>query len=512
MTTEKTNAIEMRHIVKKFGDFKANDDINLTLHQGEILALLGENGAGKSTLMRILSGLLEPTSGEIFVKGKKVEINSPTKAKELGIGMVHQHFMLMESFTVLENIILGHEPTNSIVLNIRKAREQILKLSEKYGLAIDPDAQISNITVAQQQRVEILKVLYRGADILIFDEPTAVLTPQEITEFIQIIKNLAKEGKSIILITHKLSEIKAVADQVTIIRRGRDVGTFEVANVDDNRLAELMVGHHVNMKLNKKSVKLGREILKVENLKVKNTRGSFAVKKLSLNIHGGEILGLAGIDGNGQDELVEAITGLRHVNGGKVIINGQNMTNKKVRQITEAGVAHIPADRQKYGLILNLPLAENLVLQTYYKQPYSKHGIINHQVIYEHAEELIKKYDIRTTSAELPASDLSGGNQQKAIIARELDRNSDLIIAFQPTRGLDVGAIEYIHKQLLAERDAGKAVLLVSYELDEIMQLSDRIAVLHDGKISGEVKPEDTNDTELGLLMTGIKKEGAVND
>lgn len=512
MTTEKTNAIEMRHIVKKFGDFKANDDINLTLHQGEILALLGENGAGKSTLMRILSGLLEPTSGEIFVKGKKVEINSPTKAKELGIGMVHQHFMLMESFTVLENIILGHEPTNGIVLNIRKAREQILKLSEKYGLAIDPDAQISNITVAQQQRVEILKVLYRGADILIFDEPTAVLTPQEITEFIQIIKNLAKEGKSIILITHKLSEIKAVADQVTIIRRGRDVGTFEVANVDDNRLAELMVGHHVNMKLNKKSVKLGCEILKVENLKVKNTRGSFAVKKLSLNIHGGEILGLAGIDGNGQDELVEAITGLRHVNGGKVIINGQNMTNKKVRQITEAGVAHIPADRQKYGLILNLPLAENLVLQTYYKQPYSKHGIINHQAIYEHAEELIKKYDIRTTSAELPASDLSGGNQQKAIIARELDRNSDSIIAFQPTRGLDVGAIEYIHKQLLAERDAGKAVLLVSYELDEIMQLSDRIAVLHDGKISGEVKPEDTNDTELGLLMTGIKKEGAVND
>lgn len=512
MTTEKTNAIEMRHIVKKFGDFKANDDINLTLHQGEILALLGENGAGKSTLMRILSGLLEPTSGEIFVKGKKVEINSPTKAKELGIGMVHQHFMLMESFTVLENIILGHEPTNGITLDIKKAREQILKLSEKYGLAIDPDAQISNITVAQQQRVEILKVLYRGADILIFDEPTAVLTPQEITEFIQIIKNLAKEGKSIILITHKLSEIKAVADQVTIIRRGRDVGTFEVANVDDNRLAELMVGHHVNMKLNKKSVKLGREILKVKNLKVKNTRGSFAVKKLSLNIHGGEILGLAGIDGNGQDELVEAITGLRHVNSGKVIINSQNMTNKKVRQITEAGVAHIPADRQKYGLILNLPLAENLVLQTYYKQPYSKHGIINHQAIYEHAEELIKKYDIRTTSAELPASDLSGGNQQKAIIARELDRNSDLIIAFQPTRGLDVGAIEYIHKQLLAERDAGKAVLLVSYELDEIMQLSDRIAVLHDGKISGEVKPEDTNDTELGLLMTGIKKEGVVND
>ena len=329
MTLENTNAIEMRHIVKKFGDFKANDDINLTLHQGEILALLGENGAGKSTLMRILSGLLEPTSGEILVKGKKVKIDGPTKAKELGIGMVHQHFMLMESFTVLENIILGHEPTNGIVLDIKKAREQILNLSQKYGLAIDPDARISDITVAQQQRVEILKVLYRGADILIFDEPTAVLTPQEITEFIQIIKNLAQEGKSIILITHKLSEIKAVADQVTIIRRGRDVGTFDVDKVDDNRLAELMVGHHVNMKLDKKPVELGKEVLNVKNLKVKNAHDALAVKNLSLNIRGGEILGLAGIDGNGQDELIEAITGLRHVNGGKVIINGQNMTNKK---------------------------------------------------------------------------------------------------------------------------------------------------------------------------------------
>lgn len=512
MTLENTNAIEMRHIVKKFGDFKANDDINLTLQQGEILALLGENGAGKSTLMRILSGLLEPNSGEIFVKGRKVEINSPTKAKELGIGMVHQHFMLMESFTVLENIILGHEPTNGIVLNLKKAREQILTLSQKYGLAIDPDAKISNITVAQQQRVEILKVLYRGADILIFDEPTAVLTPQEITEFIQIIKNLAQEGKSIILITHKLSEIKAVADQVTIIRRGRDVGTFDVDKVDDNQLAELMVGHHVNMKLTKKPVELGKEILKVRDLKVKNSHNTLAVNDLSLTIRGGEILGLAGIDGNGQDELVEAITGLRHVISGHVFINQKNMTNKKVRQITEAGVAHIPADRQKYGLILNMPLADNLVLQTYYQKPYSKHGIINQQAIYDHAETLIKKYDIRTISAALPASDLSGGNQQKAIIARELDRNSDLIIAFQPTRGLDVGAIEYIHKQLLAERDTGKAILLVSYELDEIMQLSDRIAVLHNGQISGEVKPEDTNDTELGLLMTGTKKEGAVND
>ncbi|WP_297952330.1 ABC transporter ATP-binding protein [uncultured Lactobacillus sp.] len=512
MIQKTKTVIEMRHIVKAFGDFKANDDINLTLHQGEILALLGENGAGKSTLMRILSGLLEPTSGEIWVKGKKVEINNPTEAKNLGIGMVHQHFMLMDSFTVLENIILGHETTRGMILDLKKAREQVLALSRKYGLAIDPDAKVADITVAQQQRVEILKVLYRGADILIFDEPTAVLTPKEITEFIQIIKSLAHEGKSIILITHKLEEIKAVADQVTVIRRGHDVGAFDVAQVSDDRLAELMVGRHVNMKLAKPEVQLGKKILSVKDLEVKSQQGSLAVKKLSLTIRGGEILGLAGIDGNGQDELVEALTGLRHVESGQFLINGQDLTNHKVREITQAGVAHIPADRQKYGLILSLSLADNMVLQTYYQQPFSKHGIINHPAIFAHAKKLIQKFDIRTTGAELPTSDLSGGNQQKVIIARELDRNSDLIIAFQPTRGLDVGAIEYIHRQLLKQRAAGKAILLVSYELEEIMQLSDRIAVLHDGQISGEVKPTETNDKELGLLMTGIKKEEVIND
>lgn len=366
MIQKTKTVIEMRHIVKAFGDFKANDDINLTLHQGEILALLGENGAGKSTLMRILSGLLEPTSGEIWVKGKKVEINNPTEAKNLGIGMVHQHFMLMDSFTVLENIILGHETTRGMILDLKKAREQVLALSRKYGLAIDPDAKVADITVAQQQRVEILKVLYRGADILIFDEPTAVLTPQEITEFIQIIKSLAHEGKSIILITHKLEEIKAVADQVTVIRRGHDVGAFDVAQVSDDRLAELMVGRHVNMKLAKPEVQLGKKILSVKDLEVKSQQGSLAVKKLSLTIRGGEILGLAGIDGNGQDELVEALTGLRHVESGQFLINGQDLTNHKVREITQAGVAHIPADRQKYGLILSLSLADNMVLQTYY--------------------------------------------------------------------------------------------------------------------------------------------------
>lgn len=514
MEKEIKNIIEMRHIVKDFNGFKANNDINLTLRKGEILALLGENGAGKSTLMSILSGLLEPTSGEIYVRGEKVNISGPNVATSLGIGMVHQHFMLAQAFTVLENIILGHETTKGLALDFKTAREKILALSKQYGLAIDPDAKISDITVAQQQRVEILKVLYRGADILIFDEPTAVLTPQEITEFIKIMKNLAKEGKSIILITHKLKEIKESADRVTVIRAGKSIQTVSVADANDEQLAEMMVGHHVNFKMDKAPLNLGKNILEVKDLHVNEDRGTEAVKGLSFNIRGGEILGLAGIDGNGQDELVEAITGLRHVEGGQVVINGQDLTNKPVRQITEAGVGHIPADRQKYGLILQLPLSENIAIQTYYKEPYSKHGIMNEQTIREHARELIKKFDVRTTSEQLPASDLSGGNQQKAIIARELDRDADLIIAFQPTRGLDVGAIEYIHSQLLKQRDAGKAVLLVSYELDEILQLSDRIVVLHDGAESGEVKPDQTSETELGLLMTGknIKKEAAAND
>lgn len=514
MEKEINNIIEMRHIVKDFNGFKANDDINLTLRKGEILALLGENGAGKSTLMSILSGLLEPTSGEIYVRGKKVDISGPNVATSLGIGMVHQHFMLAQAFTVLENIILGHETTKGPALDFKTARKQIVELSERYGLAIDPDAKVSDITVAQQQRVEILKVLYRGADILIFDEPTAVLTPQEIEEFIKIMKNLSKEGKSIILITHKLKEIKESADRVTVIRAGKSITTVNVDEADDNQLAEMMVGHHVNFNLDKPDIKLGKSVLNIKDLHVKEDRGTEAVKGLSLTVHGGEILGLAGIDGNGQDELVEAITGLRHVESGTVTINNKDMTNKPVREITESGVAHIPADRQKYGLILQLPLSENIALQTYYKEPYSKHGIMNEKAIREHARELIKKFDVRTTSEQLPASDLSGGNQQKAIIARELDRDADLIIAFQPTRGLDVGAIEYIHSQLLNQRNQGKAILLVSYELDEILQLSDRIVVLHDGQESGEVDPTKTTETELGLLMTGkkLEKEATAND
>lgn len=510
MDKENTNIIEMRHIVKDFDGFKANNDINLTLRKGEILALLGENGAGKSTLMRILSGLLQPTSGEIFVKGQKVTIDGPIAAQKLGIGMVHQHFMLADAFTVLENIILGHETTKGLQLDLKKARQDLLALSQHYGLAIEPDAKVANITVAQQQRVEILKVLYRGADILIFDEPTAVLTPQEITEFIKIIKNLAAEGKSIILITHKLKEIKASANRVAVIRHGQSIGTVNVAEANDEELAEMMVGRHVNFKLQKKQAALGKDVLQVKDLHVKEDRGAEAVKGLSFEVRQGEILGIAGIDGNGQDELVEALTGLRKVESGKIIIKDKDMTNEKVRKITEWGVSHVPADRQKYGLILQLPLYENLALQTYYQKPYSNHGIMNFKAIRKHAKELIQKFDVRTSSDALKASELSGGNQQKAIIARELDRNSDLIVVFQPTRGLDVGAIEYIHKQLLAQRDAGKAILLVSYELDEIMQLSDRILVLHNGQESGEVRPDDTTEKELGLLMTGInRKEGA---
>lgn len=510
------NVIEMRHIVKDFNGFKDNNDINITLHKGEILALLGENGAGKSTLMNILSGLLEPTSGQILVNGKAVKISDPNKAKDLGIGMVHQHFMLAQAFTVLENIILGHEPTHGGKLDFAKARKNILQLSKKYGFDIDPDAKVADIGVSQQQKVEILKILYRGANVLIFDEPTAVLTPQEITEFIGIMKNLASEGKSIILITHKLKEIKASADRVTVIRHGTSIDTVNVADANNEQLAQMMVGRHVTFNLPKNEQHLGSTILTVKDMKVKDPRGPLAVKGLSFDVHAGEIVGIAGIDGNGQNELVEGITGLRKVVGGEVDILGHNMTNKKVRDITELGVSHIPADRQKYGLILQMSLAYNLALQTYYKKPLSNHGFLNDKLIRSHARELIKNYDVRTTSEQLPAGALSGGNQQKAIIARELDRNSKLVIAFQPTRGLDVGAIEYIHKQLLAERDAGRAILLISFELDEILQMSDRILVLHDGKISGEVKPKDTNEKELGLLMTGehlqAKKEGASVD
>ena len=504
------NVIEMREITKVFGEFVANDKINLELRKGEIHALLGENGAGKSTLMNMLAGLLEPTSGEIVVNGQAVKLDSPSKAASLGIGMVHQHFMLVEAFTVAENIILGSEMTKNGVLDIARATREINELSERYGLAVDPSAKVADISVGAQQRVEILKTLYRGADILIFDEPTAVLTPSEIDELMAIMKNLVKEGKSIILITHKLDEIRAVSDRVTVIRRGKSIETVEIAGVTNADLAEMMVGRSVSFKTAKEASHPKEVVLSIKDLVVNENRGVPAVKNLSLDVRAGEIVGIAGIDGNGQSELIQAITGLRKIESGSVELKGQSIVGLHPRQITEMSVGHVPEDRHRDGLVLEMMISENIALQTYYKEPLSKKGILNYSNIINYAKELMQEFDVRAASEIVPASALSGGNQQKAIIAREVDRNPDLLIVSQPTRGLDVGAIEYIHKRLIQERDNGKAVLVVSFELDEILNVSDRIAVIHDGKIQGIVTPETTNKQELGVLMAGGELEKGV--
>ena len=501
------NVIEMREITKVFGEFVANDKINLELRKGEIHALLGENGAGKSTLMNMLAGLLEPTSGEIVVNGQVVKLDSPSKAASLGIGMVHQHFMLVEAFTVAENIILGSELTKNGVLDIARASREINELSERYGLAVDPSAKVADISVGAQQRVEILKTLYRGADILIFDEPTAVLTPSEIDELMAIMKNLVKEGKSIILITHKLDEIRAVSDRVTVIRRGKSIETVEIAGATNADLAEMMVGRSVSFKTEKQVPQPKEVVLSIKDLVVNENRGVPAVKNLSLDVRAGEIVGIAGIDGNGQSELIQAITGLRKIESGSVELKGQSIVGLHPRQITELSVGHVPEDRHRDGLVLEMMISENIALQTYYKEPLSKKGILNYTNIIDYAKKLMQEFDVRAASEIVPASALSGGNQQKAIIAREIDRNPDLLIVSQPTRGLDVGAIEYIHKRLIQERDNGKAVLVVSFELDEILNVSDRIAVIHDGKIQGIVTPETTNKQELGVLMAGGELE-----
>lgn len=497
------NVIEMRDITKVFGGFVANDKINLHLRKGEIHALLGENGAGKSTLMNMLAGLLEPTSGEIAVNGQVVNLDSPSKAASLGIGMVHQHFMLVEAFTVAENIILGSELTKNGVLDIAGASKEIKALSERYGLAVDPSAKVADISVGAQQRVEILKTLYRGADILIFDEPTAVLTPSEIDELMAIMKNLVKEGKSIILITHKLDEIRAVSDRVTVIRRGKSIETVEIAGATNADLAEMMVGRSVSFKTEKQASKPKEVVLSIKDLVANENRGVPAVKNLSLDVRAGEIVGIAGIDGNGQSELIQAITGLRKVESGSIELKGDSIVGLHPRQITELSVGHVPEDRHRDGLILEMMISENIALQTYYKEPHSKNGILNYSNITSYAKKLMEEFDVRAASELVPAAALSGGNQQKAIIAREIDRDPDLLIVSQPTRGLDVGAIEYIHKRLIEERDNGKAVLVVSFELDEILNVSDRIAVIHDGKIQGIVSPETTNKQELGVLMAG---------
>lgn len=506
------NVIEMREITKVFGEFVANDKINLELRKGEIHALLGENGAGKSTLMNMLAGLLEPTSGEIVVNGQVVKLDSPSKAASLGIGMVHQHFMLVEAFTVAENIILGSELTKNGVLDIARATREINELSDRYGLAVDPTAKVADISVGAQQRVEILKTLYRGADILIFDEPTAVLTPSEIDELMAIMKNLVKEGKSIILITHKLDEIRAVSDRVTVIRRGKSIETVEIAGATNADLAEMMVGRSVSFKTEKQEAQPKEVVLSIKDLVVNENRGVPAVKNLSLDVRSGEIVGIAGIDGNGQSELIQAITGLRKIESGSVELKGQSIVGLHPRQITEMSVGHVPEDRHRDGLVLEMMISENIALQTYYKEPLSKKGILNYTNIIGYAKQLMQEFDVRAASEIVPASALSGGNQQKAIIAREVDRNPDLLIVSQPTRGLDVGAIEYIHKRLIQERDNGKAVLVVSFELDEILNVSDRIAVIHDGKIQGIVTPETTNKQELGVLMAGGELEKEKSD
>lgn len=506
------NVIEMREITKIFGEFVANDKINLELRKGEIHALLGENGAGKSTLMNMVAGLLEPTSGEIVVNGKSEKLDSPSKAASLGIGMVHQHFMLVEAFTVAENIILGSEVTNKGVLDLKKANADILELSERYGLAVDPTAKVEDISVGAQQRVEILKTLYRGADILIFDEPTAVLTPAEILELMDIMKTLVKEGKSIILITHKLDEIRAVADRVTVIRRGKSIQTVSIEGATNKDLAEMMVGRSVSFVTEKEEAQPKEVVLQISDLVVNENRGVPAVKELSLDVRAGEIVGIAGIDGNGQSELIQAITGLRKVKSGSIKIKGQEVVGLSPRKITEMNVSHVPEDRHRDGLVLEMMLSENIALQTYYKEPLSKNGVLNYNQINSYARKLMEEFDVRAANEIVPASALSGGNQQKAIIAREVDRNPDLLIVSQPTRGLDVGAIEYIHKRLIGERDKGKAVLVVSFELDEILNLSDRIAVIHDGKIQGIVKPSETNKQELGILMAGGEIKEASNE
>lgn len=496
-------AVYMKNITKKFGDFTANDNIDLEVKKGEIHALLGENGAGKSTLMNVLYGLYTPTSGEIYINGEKVTITDPNVAIKLGLGMVHQHFMLIQPFTVAENIILGREKVKGLVLDMKNAKEEILALSKKYGLSIDLDEKIQDISVGMQQRVEIIKALYRGADILIFDEPTAVLTPQEIDELILILKELASQGKTIIIITHKLKEIKAVADKCTIIRRGKKIDTVNVADVTEKDLAQMMVGREVNLVVNKADREPGKEILNIENLVVRDFRNIAKVNGLNLDLKCGEIHGIAGVDGNGQSELLEALTGLMKVESGKVLIDGKDMTNKTPKEIQKAGINNIPEDRQKRGLVLDFTISENLILENFNKEPFSKKGILNQKNINDFSLDLIEKFDIRPTDPKYKAGSLSGGNQQKVIIAREITNDPDVLIAAQPTRGLDVGAIEYVHRFLVEQRDSGKAVLLISFELDEILALSDRVSVIYEGKIVKTFNSKETDENELGLLMAG---------
>lgn len=504
--------IEMLNITKEFPGIKAVDDVTIKLKKNEIHALLGENGAGKSTLMSVLFGLYQPDEGEIRVNGKKVKITSPNVANELGIGMVHQHFKLVENFSVTENIILGLEPMKGLQIDFKEARKKVQELSEQYQLNVDPDALVQDISVGMQQRVEILKMLYRDANILIFDEPTAVLTPQEISELMEIMKRLVGEGRSIILITHKLKEIKMVADYCSILRRGKYVGTVDVKKTDEMKMASMMVGREVNFSVDKKKAKPGKVVLDVKDLFVKNAvKNIDAVKGVSFQVKKNEIVGIAGVEGNGQMDLVYAITGLQPVKSGRVSLNGKNITHSTVKARYTDGLGHIPEDRQKHGLVLDFNIGDNVVLHNYDEKPFQRNGLIVPDKIVELADQLIKEYDIRSSrGAKTIVRQMSGGNQQKIIIARELYLSPDLLLVVQPTRGLDVGAIEYIHSRIIAERDKGRAILLVSLELDEIIGLSDRIIVMSDGQLVGEVKADKTDENELGMMMAGSnEKKGA---
>ena len=510
MTSVPEYVIEMLHITKEFPGIKANDDITLQLRRGEIHALLGENGAGKSTLMSVLFGLYQPDQGEIRKDGKPVKINNPNDATALHIGMVHQHFKLIDVFTVLDNIILGAEDTKLGFLSKKKARQKVLELSERYGLKVDLDAKIEDITVGMQQRVEILKMLYRDNEVLIFDEPTAVLTPQEIDELMKIMKGLAAEGKSILFITHKLAEIMAVADRCSVLRKGKYIGTVNTADTNQAELSRMMVGRDVQLVVDKQPAIPTDPVLTVKDLSVKSKLyNREAVKDVSFTVRAGEIVCIAGIDGNGQSELVHAITGLEKASKGNINLLGEDITAAPIRKRAKAGMAHIPEDRHKHGLILDNTLEQNMVLQKYYEPRFQKAGFIRFDAVRAYAETLIEQYDVRSGQGPVTVTrSMSGGNQQKAIIAREMDRDLPLIVAVQPTRGLDVGAIEYIHHQLVAARDAGKAVLLVSLELDEVMNLSDRILVMYEGEIVGELNPKETTVQELGLYMAGAKRQG----
>jgi general nucleoside transport system ATP-binding protein len=509
-----TDIIEMIDITKTFPGVVANDHVTFTVHENEILALLGENGAGKSTLMSILFGSYDADSGMIKLRGKEVKIKDPNAATVLGIGMVHQHFKLIHNYTVAENIVLGIEPRNKFgLLDLVSAEKRVSELSEKYGLSVNPKARIEDITVGMQQRVEILKVLYRNADIIIFDEPTAVLTPQEIDELMFILQRLRDEGKTIILITHKLREIKAVADRCTVLRRGKVIGTVSVADVSESELAEMMVGRAVKFEIEKKPPRVGAVVLELDSINVRNSRGNLAVKNLSLSVHEGEIVGVAGVDGNGQSELLYSISGMLPLESGHIYLNGKDVSSYSVRKRIEMGLGYIPEDRQKHGLVGNFSVAENIVLKNYYHPPYTiHHCVLNTGAMQKKASSLIQAFDIRAgAGAQTLVASMSGGNQQKVIIAREIDMESTVLIIAQPTRGLDVGAIEYIRQRIIEERDKGRAILLVSFELDEIMNLCDRIATISKGSVVGIVNGGEVTEKEIGIMMAGEKKHEEVS-